>query len=241
MSDRDPGEDSADGGASTGTDAEPPTPTDAAVPDAAPTDAAPTDVAPTELAATEEALEPGVAGPDALGGELAPTDIPLTPLEALELSPAVWRIVAVAGVTMDLPSANPEVVLHEAQDPWRELRIPVGLAEGTAIAYAFRSIDTPRPLTHEMVTEILDRHDVSIEAVRITVRRGQLFFAEIDTMGPRGRRVVPCRPSDALALALRQRLPTPILVAEWVFTGADAPSESAGAPEATAGTTDTSA
>ncbi len=55
---------------------------------------------------------------------------------------------AVAGVEMELPSANPEVVLHEAQDPWRELRIPVGLAEGTAIAYAFRGIDTPRPLTH---------------------------------------------------------------------------------------------
>ncbi len=46
-----------------------------------------------------------------------------------------------------------------------------------------------------------------------------MFFAEIDTTGPRGRRVLPCRPSDAIALALRQRLPTPILVAEWVFSG----------------------
>jgi uncharacterized protein len=146
-----------------------------------------------------------------------------TPLEVLDLSPEQWRIVAVAGVEMDLPSANPEVVLHEAQDPWRELRIPVGLAEGTAIAYAFRGIDTPRPLTHTIMTEILDRHDVSIEAVRITVRRGQVFFAEIDSMGPRGRRVLPCRPSDAIALALRQRMPTPILVGDWVFTGADAP------------------
>jgi bifunctional DNase/RNase len=159
----------------------------------------------------------------------APTEVAPTPLELLALSPEEWRIVAVASVEMDLPGTNPEVVLHEAQDPWRELRIPVGLPEGTAIAYAFRGIDTPRPLTHEMVTEVLDRHDVSIEAVRITVRRGQLFFAEIDTMGPRGRRVVPCRPSDAIALALRQRLPTPILVAEWVFTGADAPAGIAGA------------
>ena len=155
-------------------------------------------------------------------GQLAPT-----PLEALDLSPEVWRIVAVAGVEMELPSANPEVLLHEAQDPWRELRIPVGMAEGTAIAYAFRGIDTPRPLTHELMTELLERHDVSIEAVRVTVRRGQVFFAEIDTMGPRGRRVLPCRPSDAIALALRQKLPTPILVAEWVFTGVDAPSEAA--------------
>ena len=85
-------------------------------------------------------------------------------------------------------------------------------------------IDTPRPLTHELVTDILDSHDVSIAAVRITVRRGRVFFAEIDTTGPRGRCVLPCRPSDAIALALRQRLPTPILVAEWVFSGADADS-----------------
>ena len=162
-------------------------------------------------------------------GQLAPT-----PLEALDLSPEVWRIVAVAGVEMELPSVNPEVLLHEAQDPWRELRIPVGMAEGTAIAYAFRGIDTPRPLTHELVTELLERHDVSIEAVRVTVRRGQVFFAEIDTMGPRGRRVLPCRPSDAIALALRQKLPTPILVAEWVFTGADAPADAAPAEAAPA-------
>jgi hypothetical protein len=162
------------------------------------------------------------------------TQVARTPLELLELSPKDWRIVAVAGVEMDLPNANPEVVLHEAQDPWRELRIPVGLAEGTAIAYAFRGTETPRPLTHEMVTEILDRHDVTVAAVRITVRRGGLFFAEIDTMGPRGRRVVPSRPSDALALALRQRLPTPILVGEWVFSGADAPEAVAGSDAASA-------
>ena len=137
---------------------------------------------------------------------------------------------AVVGVEMDLPNANPEVVLHEAQDPWRELRIPVGLAEGVAIAFAFRGIDTPRPLTHELVTDILNRHSVGIEAVRITVRRGQSFFAEIDTMGPNGRHVFPCRPSDAIALALRQRLPTPILAGEWVFTGADAPSSVSAPP-----------
>jgi bifunctional DNase/RNase len=190
-----------------------------------------TDVGPGEDSTDLTGDEPE---PDAVVTD-APADPPglaPTPLEVLALSPEEWRIVAVAGVEMALPSANPEVVLHEAQDPWRELRIPVGLAEGTAIAYAFHGIDTPRPLTHEMVTEILDRHDVSVEAARITVRRGQLFFAELDTMGPRGRRVLPCRPSDAIALALRQRLPTPILVAEWVFTGADAPAERAAGPPA---------
>ena len=140
----------------------------------------------------------------------------------------------VAGVEMDLPSAHPEVVLHEAQAPWRELRIPVGLAEGTAIAYAFRGMTTPRPLTHEMVTEILDRHDVSIEAVRITVRRGQQFFAEIDTMGPRGRRCCRVVPSDADRPGPAPAASDPVLVGEWVFTGPSA-RDAAGATSADGG------
>jgi bifunctional DNase/RNase len=166
-----------------------------------------------------DAADPGdgeVAGAEP--AEAAPGD------GAPVAGPEAWNIVAVADVAMNLPSAHPEIVLHEAQHPWRELRIPVGLAEGTAIAYAFRGVETPRPLSHELFSELLDRHGVTIEAVRITVRRGQVFFAELDTMGPKGRRVVPCRPSDAIALALRQRMPTPLLVAEWVFTGADAPT-----------------
>ena len=47
------------------------------------------------------------------------------------------------------------------------------------------------------------------------------YFAELDTTGPKGRQVIPCRPSDALALVLRQRMPTPVLVADWVFDDDD--------------------
>ena len=64
-------------------------------------------------------------------------------------------------VEMDLPGAHPEVVVHEAVSPWRELRHPRGDGGGNAIAYAWRGLTTPRPLTHEMFTEILDRHGVS--------------------------------------------------------------------------------
>jgi bifunctional DNase/RNase len=76
-------------------------------------------------------------------------------------------------------------------------------------------------LTHELLTEIADRHRVQIEAARITACRGSVFLAELETMGPGGRQVIPCRPSDAIALVLRQRLPTPLLVAEWVFDTAN--------------------
>jgi hypothetical protein len=62
---------------------------------------------------------------------------------------------------------------------------------------------------------------VELEAVRITARRGRNFYAELDTVGPRGRQVISCRPSDALALVLRQRMPTPVLVADWVFDTED--------------------
>jgi uncharacterized protein len=131
---------------------------------------------------------------------------------------SLWCLVLMVGVQMELPSQFPEVILQEKDEPWRELRIPVGLAEGTAIAYAWRGIETPRPLTHELFTEVLTRHDVRIEAIRITARRGGTFLAELDTAGRRGTEAVPCRPSDAIALMLRQRMPTPILVADALFS-----------------------
>ncbi|HLI73504.1 MAG TPA: bifunctional nuclease family protein [Acidimicrobiales bacterium] len=179
--------------------------------------------------------EPDVTGTDARGavvpgaGAAGPaTDaVPPGPDDAPKPDPAVWHLVAVHDIVFDLPAAYPEVVLHEAQHPWRELRIPLGVAEATAIAYAFRSIETPRPMTHDLFTEVLERYGITIDAVRITVRRGQAFLAEMDTSGPRGRQVMPCRPSDAVALALRQRLPVPILVAEWVFASVESPGEDA--------------
>ena len=134
-----------------------------------------------------------------------------------------WRIVTVAGVRLELPGVHPEVLLQESESPWRQLRIPVGFAEGTAIAYAWRGVATPRPLTHELMADVLDRHGVDVAVLRITERRGALFLAELETTGPRGSETVACRPSDGLALVLRRRLPTPVLVAESVFEPAPAP------------------
>jgi bifunctional DNase/RNase len=128
-----------------------------------------------------------------------------------------WCLVTVAGVHLELPGVHPEVVLEETTATRRQLRIPVGFAEGTAIAYAWRQIPTPRPLTHELLAELLDRHGVDVAALRITGRSGSTFLAELDTEGPRGRHTVSCRPSDGLALVLRRRLPTPVLVADDLF------------------------
>jgi len=133
---------------------------------------------------------------------------------------ALWRLVTVVDVSLSLPSAYPEVLLQEAGPPRRSLRIPVGLAEGTAIAYAWRRIPTPRPLTHQLLVDLLDRHNVRVEAVRVTSMHDGVFQGELDTTSRIGRQVVPCRPSDALAIALRQMPTVPILVAEWVLADA---------------------
>ena len=128
-----------------------------------------------------------------------------------------WRLVDVIDVELALPASYPEVVLRERPLPNRTLRVPVGMAEGTAIAYAWRRVATPRPLTHALFVDALVRHNVRIEAVRVTAVHDGTFLAELDTVGPTGRQVVPCRTSDALAVALRTRPVAPILVADGVF------------------------
>lgn len=130
---------------------------------------------------------------------------------------AGWRLVTVAGVELQLPGVHPEVMLQESEWPHRQLRIPVGFAEGTAIAYAWRQVPTARPLSHQLIVDVLDRHGVDVAVLRITGRQGGTFIAELETVGPRGQHTVPCRPSDGLALVLRRGVPTPILVAESLF------------------------
>jgi len=129
----------------------------------------------------------------------------------------VWRVVRVERVELELPGAYPDVVLAEKQPPWERLRVPIGFSEGNAIAYALRGIEVPRPLTHDLMTELLERHAVEVAGLRITARHNGVYFAELETMGPKGRALVPCRPSDGIALALRQRMEVPIVVATWLF------------------------
>lgn len=142
--------------------------------------------------------------------------------------PGEWRLVTVAGVELELPGVHPEVVLCETETPYRRLRIPVGFAEGTAIAYALRSVPTPRPLTHSLLANLFERHGIDVAALRITGREGGVFLAELETSGPRGRHTVSCRPSDGLALVLRRRLPTPILVCDALLATGEGASGTAG-------------
>ncbi|HLI43216.1 MAG TPA: bifunctional nuclease family protein [Acidimicrobiales bacterium] len=125
-------------------------------------------------------------------------------------------------VSLVLPSTHPVVVLQEAEWPYRELRIPVGGAEGVAIGYAARRVPTPRPLTHQMVSDLLDTFELTLDQVRITAVHGSNFVAELVVSGRLGVRTIDCRPSDAIALALRRPIPVPIMASPEVLDAAGA-------------------
>lgn len=175
---------------------------------AAAEDAPPEVEAEAEVASAEEPAEEPVG--DTAGDAGGPAgDDGEEPL-GFEL-PAPMSQMHFVDVVMVLPSTHPVVVLQEADFPYRELRIPVGGPEGIAIGYAGRQLPTPRPLTHELMTRVLESFGLTLDVVRITGMRGGMFTAELTLSGPTGQRVIDCRPSDGIALALRQPIPVPIM------------------------------
>jgi bifunctional DNase/RNase len=130
-----------------------------------------------------------------------------------------FRVMDVMSVTVELPDQYPLVTLQEAEPPLRELSFRVGLPEGVALAYALRGVSTPRPLTHELFTTVLQRLRADLIAVRLVSRQGSTYGAEMDVMTAQGREVVLCRPSDGIVLAARQVVAAPILADERLLAG----------------------
>ena len=139
---------------------------------------------------------------------------PPTP-EVVDSRDAVdFRMAIVSSVSLDLPSQHPSVVLRELETPRRQLTFAIGMPDAVALSHAVRRIATPRPLTHELMSDVLQSFDVDLVAVRLVGRSGAVYFAELDLRGRSGRSVHSCRPSDALTLALHQPVQVPILIDE---------------------------
>ena len=131
--------------------------------------------------------------------------------------PPVFRVMVVEDVSLDLPTQYPVVTLIENEPPLRSLAFPVGLAEGTALALALRRMESPRPTTHELFMEVMQRGRIDVIALRLNGRENGNYLAELDVMTPLGRERITCRPSDGLVLALRMPVPAPVLVDERLF------------------------
>jgi bifunctional DNase/RNase len=106
---------------------------------------------------------------------------------------------SVVGVRVELPANQPIVLLKEATGE-RYLPIWIGAVEATAIAFAQQGIVPPRPLTHDLLRDVVAALGVQLTAVNITELREGVFFAEL--VFSNGVRV-SARPSDAIALAVR--------------------------------------
>jgi uncharacterized protein len=163
----------------------------------------------------------GGSVPDGVAGDEEDTAGEVPAIDVLDSGPMCQ--VCFERVEVQLPSTSPVMVLEEQDPPNRELRITIGGAEGIAIGYASRAMVTPKPLTHELFTRVMELFNISLDVVRITAVRGTSFSGEIVVSGPSGSHVIECRPSDAIALALRQRLPVPIMVAPEVLDEAGVP------------------
>jgi uncharacterized protein len=133
------------------------------------------------------------------------------------IPPPVFRVMIFEDVSLDLPTQYPVVTLIENEPPLRSLVFPVGLAEGTALALALRRMDSPRPTTHELFMEVMQRGRIDVIALRLNGRENGNYLAELDVMTPLGRERITCRPSDGLVLALRMPVSAPILVDERLF------------------------
>ena len=105
----------------------------------------------------------------------------------------------VVGVRVELPSNQPIVLLKEV-DGDRYLPIWIGAVEATAIAFAQQGIVPARPLTHDLLKDVLEATGNELNEVRITEVKDGVFFA---TLAFASGAEVSARPSDSIALALR--------------------------------------
>lgn len=111
------------------------------------------------------------------------------------------------GVRVEMPSNTPIVLLQEDEPDGRMLPIFIGQAEATAIALALEEVETPRPMTHDLIKDMLMVLGASLDKVVITDLRDKTFYAEMYFSGPSGEQIVSSRPSDALAIAARTETP----------------------------------
>lgn len=119
--------------------------------------------------------------------------------------------VDVLGVRVEVPTNQPIVLLREREGD-RYLPIWIGAAEATAIAYAQQGVVPPRPLTHDLLKNVIEALGHEVTQIHIVELKDKVFYAVLVVDGTHE---ISARPSDAIALALRTS--TEILVAESVL------------------------
>lgn len=120
----------------------------------------------------------------------------------------------VFGLALDEDSQMPILIL---KDTTEDIIFPIwiGAMEAMSISMALNKVAVPRPMTHDLVLNILDKLSTRLTAVEIVSIHEGTYYAELVLRVEEGERRVDCRPSDSIALALRAEVP--IRVSEEVI------------------------
>lgn len=143
-------------------------------------------------------------------------------------------------IMFDLFAKSPVVILKEARGN-RYLPILVGVFEASAIDLGLKKKSFPRPMTHDLLNNVIDQTEFTIDHIEINQIKNRTFFANISLYSEGKSLVIDSRPSDAIALAVRCQ--SPILVHEEILIDAgvefpEPPGEGDGSGEKLYTTTD---
>jgi bifunctional DNase/RNase len=131
--------------------------------------------------------------------------------------PCMLIEVKVKNLAFDLAKSGAMVFLEEMNGT-RVLPIWIGIFEANAIALELRKISTARPMTHDLIFNIIKGLGAEVKKIVVTELKDNTFYAVIHINNRKGPVEIDSRPSDAIALALR--VGTPMYVAEEVISKA---------------------
>ena len=123
----------------------------------------------------------------------------------------------VEGLTLD-PLTNMPIIILKDSTGAKALPIWVGYFEANAIALEIEKITTPRPMTHDLIRNLIQTMKAEVNHILVNELKDNTFYAVISLVCQGGTMVIDSRPSDAIALALRTK--SPIYVEENVIEAA---------------------
>jgi uncharacterized protein len=151
-----------------------------------------------------------------------PADLAPDRPEVAPPKPTSAQEVDVVAVMVDQSTQQPTVLLQGKRDR-RSFQMAIGLPEMVGIAIPLQGVTPPRPLTHDLFLTLFGRLKVTLTRVVITDLRDDIFYAIVYLNAGGPELQLDARPSDAIALAIRAKVP--VLVEERVFdkAGSSAP------------------
>jgi hypothetical protein len=151
-------------------------------------------------------------------------------------APGTQIEMTIKGLMVD-PATNAPIVILRDKEGQRVLPIWVGLFEANAIALQIENLSTPRPMTHDLLRNVIHGLDATVQKIVVSDLQHDTFYAIIYLTARGGTIAIDARPSDAIALALRTR--APIFVEDAVIEQANSTDFSH--PKTVDGLTDTDA